>query len=364
MIRKITTKKGETRYDVQVSINNPKTGKRFFKRGRTKTKFEAEELRIQLRQQLKTEISGRKVPEWTDLQKAYEENCLVNKAASTAHNEMSILNNHARPVLAGKIVDQISETDIREILNRVVANRSLSLKHNIRKCLSNVFNYAIESRHLSENPCRRIRLPKVPEPELNTLSGQDIKLFLQKAEDSGVEWFPIWAFAIHTGLRSGELIALRYKHIQENEGQLVLKVQANWTKKGGYTPYTKNKMMRTVPLNKEAQRIIALLRAANPDKCAPEDFILPQIPAWKSGDAAKDLRAFLSGCGLEAIRFHDLRGCFISQCLLNGVQPSVVMKLVGHADFKVMMRYVRHTGSEIIGVTEVLNFLGSKKKKR
>ena len=109
-------------------------------------------------------------------------------------------------------------------------------------------------------------------------------------------------------------------------------------------------------MNKEVQRIIDSLRVANANTCSPDDFILPQIPAWKQGDAAKDLRAFLKGCGLPVIRFHDLRACFISQCLLNGIQPSVVMKMVGHGDMKTMMRYCRHTGSDVLGQTDVLDF--------
>jgi hypothetical protein len=63
MIRKITTKKGETRYDVQVSVNHPTSGKRHFKRGRAKTKFEAQEMVFNLRQELLAEISGQKIPE-------------------------------------------------------------------------------------------------------------------------------------------------------------------------------------------------------------------------------------------------------------------------------------------------------------
>jgi integrase len=344
------------RFAVQVSAYHPVTKKRHFRRGQARHKWEAQELERTLLQKLKESFSQKQIPSWKELLKSYEEQILANKAASTRHNELSIFGHHATPKLELKLVNQITEADIRDILNSVAPDRSLSLKHNIRKCLSNVFNYALDNRFVTENPCRAIRLPKIPDPQLNILDEKEIRTFLKKAEESGVEWFPVWAFAIYTGLRSGELFALRYRHIHDNKGQIVIKVQESWTKQGGYKPHTKNKMIRTVPLNKEAQRIIALLKTANPDKCNPDDFILPQIPTWKQGDAAKDLRAFLSGCGLQAIRFHDLRACFITQCLWNGVQPTVVMKLVGHADLKVLMRYCRHTGSDLLGQTDVLDF--------
>lgn len=343
-------------YDVQVSARHPITKKRHFLRRRAENKWQANQLEVELHKELKAQLAGAQVPTWGELLAAYEYNCLTNKAASTKHNELSIFSFHATPHLHLKLVNKITEADIRDILNRVDPERSLSLKHNIRKCLANVFNYAIECRYITENPCRRIKLEKIPEPSLNILTDQQIKTFLQKAEESGIEWFPVWAVAIYTGLRSGELIALRYKHIEHNEGKPIIKVQESWTKQGGYKPYTKNKQIRAVPINAQVRRIIEKLKIDNPANCKPDDFILPQIPTWHQGDAAKDLRAFLKGCGLPVIRFHDLRACFISQCLLHGITPSVVMKMVGHADMKTMMRYCRHTGSDVLGQTDVLDF--------
>lgn len=355
-IREIKVNGKTVKYDVQVSSRHPVTQKREFRRGTAKTKWSAQQLEKDLHQELKARQEGIQVPYWSQLVAAYESQCLVNKAASTRHNELSIITHHATPVLHSKLVNKITEADIRDIINRIDSNRSLSLKHNVRKCLANVFNYAVECRYVNENPCRRIKLQKIPEPALNILTKQQIRLFLKAAEQSGVEWFPIWTIAIYTGLRSGELIALRYKHIEHSEGKPVIRVQENYTKQGGYQPFTKNKQIRTVSMNPHVLRIIEQLRAANPNNCSPDDFVLPRIPTWFQGDAAKDLRAFLKGCGLPAIRFHDLRACFISQCLLSGVQPSMVMKMVGHSDMKTMMRYCRHTGSDVLGQTDVLDF--------
>lgn len=356
MIREIIKNGKRVKFDVQVSAKDPRTGEKKYRRGSATTKWAANQLELSLRQELHAALNGQQIPTFEQLLADYESKCLIDKAASTRHNELSILNHHAVPLLSKRIVTEISEVDVRDILNRVGPQRSLSLKHNIRKCLANVFNYAMECRHLQDNPCRRVKLAKMPEPALNILTDQQIRKFIQEAERSGYEWFPVWAMALYTGLRSGELIALRYRHIEHNEGMPVIRVQESWTKQGGYKPFTKNKQMRAVPINKEAQRIINGLKAANPNACSPDDFVLPQIPTWKQGDASKVLRAFLIGQHLPVIRFHDLRACFISQCLLNRIQPSVVMKMVGHADMKTMMRYCRHTGSDLVGLTEVLDF--------
>ena len=354
-IRALYRNKIKVGYDVQVSIRHPTTRKKHFLRRRARTKWEAETLSAQLKQELRDQVNGRKIPRWEDFLISYERDCLVNKAASTKHNELSILKAHANVPLSKKLLDQINEGDIRSIIQNVPADRSESLKHNIRKCLKNVFNYALDCRYIKDNPCTRIRLGKIPEPQLNILSGAQIKTFLRRA--IGTEWYPIWAFGIYSGLRAGELIALRWKHIVKEGENTSIRVQDSWTRKGGYKPYPKNKKMRSVPVNKPLLAIIEGLKKKM--KCDPDDFVLPQLPAWKAGDAAKELKAFLHGCSLPPIRFHDLRSCFISQCLIQKVTPAIVMMMVGHSEMKTMMRYTRYSGSEIIGQTDKLDFSSS-----
>ena len=88
------------------------------------------------------------MPTWSNFVAEYERSCLVNKAASTSNNELSIIASHASPMLHSKLLNEIAENEIRDILQRVDSDRSLSLKHNIRKVLANVFNYAIERRFI------------------------------------------------------------------------------------------------------------------------------------------------------------------------------------------------------------------------
>ena len=229
-IREIVKDGKKIGYDIQVSLRHPTTRKKRFLRAKARTKWEAEAVELRLKQQLRDQLSGNKIPLWNEFVSDYDANCLVNKAASTKHNELSIISTHSKILLGLKAINEITEDDIRTILARVEPDRSLSLKHNIRKCLANVFNYAIERRFITDNPCRRIKLAKIPEPSLNILTDAQIKVFLNKAHETGTEWFPIWAFGIYTGLRSGELISLRYKHLEHNDGSPVIKVQESWTK--------------------------------------------------------------------------------------------------------------------------------------
>lgn len=288
-IREIVRDGRKIGYDVQVSQRHPITRKKKFLRGKARTKWEAEALQAKLKKQLQDIIDGNVMPSWAALVSSYELNCLINKAESTRHNELSIIASHATPRFHSKLINQVTEGDIRDLLQGIDPERSLSLKHNIRKVISNVFNYAIERRYISENPCRRVKLEKIPEPALNILNDQQIRTFLQKAEQSGVEWFPVWAVAIYTGLRSGELIALRYKHLEHNEGKPIIRVQESWTKQGGYKPYTKNKQIRTIPINKELQRILDNLKSANANVAV---LTISYFRKFRHGNRAMQQRIF------------------------------------------------------------------------
>ena len=71
--------------------------------------------------------------------------------------------------------------------------------------------------------------------------------------------------------------------------------------------------------------------------------------AWLKGEQTRDLRAFLLGMGLPAIRFHDLRASWATILLGQGVEPVKVMKMGGWKDLDTMMIYVRKAGIDVAG---------------
>jgi integrase len=85
---------------------------------------------------------------------------------------------------------------------------------------------------------------------------------------------------------------------------------------------------------------------------AHSEFVLPRIRAWDKGDQARELRMFLMGMGLPAIRFHDLRATWATILLSKGVPPIKVMIAGGWKDIKTLMIYMRKAGVEIQGIMD------------
>ncbi|MBL7661887.1 site-specific integrase [bacterium] len=353
-IKEIVKNGKKVGYDVQVSARHPITKEKKYLRRVAPNKWEANQLEQKLKNELQAILNGTQTPSWTELVSEYVQQKLNKKAGSTRKNELSIINLHLNPALERKEVGQIWKEDIEAIIEKA-AERSNSTKHNIRKTAQNIFKFGIEKRYIRDNPCIHVKLPEVVREVPDLLSQKEVTLLLKYAKNEKSKWYHIWAFGVYSGLRSGELYALQYKHLQIEGERGVILVRQAWTKEDGYKQ-VKDKHYRTVPINRPLMQIINELREANPNSSNPEDYVLPKLKEWTRGDAARCLQFFLVGHRLPPIRFHDLRSLFITQLLRKGVAPAVVMEMTGHEDMETMMDYCRMVGSEVQNQTDVLDY--------
>jgi integrase len=158
--------------------------------------------------------------------------------------------------------------------------------------------------------------------------------------------------ALLTGMRNGELFALKWEDIDLDNDSLT--VQRSYCRRSREFKSTKAGHWRTVPISVELKSVISELR-----KTTDGEFVLPHHRHWKLGAQAKVLKEFCRFISIEPIKFHTLRACFATQLLVQGVESMKVMKICGWRDLKTMARYVRLAGIDERGVTEKLQFLPS-----
>jgi integrase len=163
--------------------------------------------------------------------------------------------------------------------------------------------------------------------------------------------YPIWAMALLTGCRSGELYALEWSDIDFENKRLM--IHKSFTKRYNSIGPTKGRYWREVPISGELDRLLRELKVSR----GKERFVLPHYRDWTSGTQAAVLRTFCEGIGIPSVNFHALRACFATQLIKDGVAPAIVMKVCGWKDLKTMQRYVRLAGIEIEGATDTLKLL-------
>ncbi len=148
---------------------------------------------------------------------------------------------------------------------------------------------------------------------------------------------PLVLLALNTGLRRGELFALRWRDV--DLAAMRLTVQGSFAK-GGQT--------RHVPLNSEAIAVLLTWRDGTvpaqdaPVMNRPEQngtLIFPSVDD-KPFDTIKTVwRALMKAAQIADFRFHDLRHTFASRLVQRGVDLNTVRELLGHADLKMTLRY-------------------------
>lgn len=263
---------------------------------------------------------------------------------STISNYRFCLRRYTYALWEERFIDTISTEDIRNLVKEGFEGKSESTKKNILKYIRAVFNYALEINQIQRDPTPKIEFKKQLKLK-KVLTEGEIKHLLSKAKEYQNPWYPIWAMALYTGMRNGELIALRWDNV-DLETRLIT-VKESWNKRDG-TKETKSGDDRYVEI---APGLLPILHEL---KNRGDKFVLPRLEKWTKGDQARELRFFLTGIGLPQIRFHDLRASWATLMLSKGIEPIKVMSMGGWKDLKTMQIYIRKAGIDIRGITDGL----------
>ena len=269
-------------------------------------------------------------------------------ANNTVYNYETGLYAHTIKRWEHKQINEIGTSDIRELVLTELADRSEASRNNVLKYIRAVFSYAVDAGIIQRDPTPKLRFKKNLKIK-SVLKEDEIFHLLKMAKEKNHPWFPVWAIACYTGLRNGELYALKWDKVDLNKRMMI--VCLSWNDKNGFKE-TKSGDDRIVEI---AESLMPLMEELYRSKV--NDFVLPRAEAWDKNEQARVLRNFLEEIKLPRIRFHDLRASWATVMLSKGVEPIKVMSMGGWRDLKTMQIYIRKSGINIQGITSNLNFL-------
>jgi integrase len=183
--------------------------------------------------------------------------------------------------------------------------------------------------------------PRLPHRSIAYLSAPDVRRLLDGTRDD--EFGPIYALAVSTGLRLGELLGLGWQDVDFAAGTLTVRQSLARTADGKWAldePKSAGSR-RTIPLPSTAAD--ALLRQRDRQDAARE----AAGSAWqdRAGLVFTDgigrpligprvsyaFRRARAAAGLPPVRFHDLRHCAATLMLAEGVPLAVISRWLGHS---------------------------------
>jgi len=374
-------KRGKGSYSVVVSLGrDPKTGKRRQQwvtiRG---TKKDAERRLSELLNQVDSGIfvKPRKITVGEYLQQWLTDYAELHCSPKTIESYQQIINSHLMPEL-GSI--KLVELEARHLQTMFAKKRERGLSARtvryVYSLMSQVLRYAIRQGVLNRNVAQNTEPPKIEHRELNTIRPEQINIFLEAARET--PHYALFYLLLHTGLRRGEALALKWKNIDMGMASLgvqaYLSVTLSLGKVAGKTyvrePKTSSGKRRvalppslTLVLQQHRlrqQEFFALLGKTLTDEdyvfCHPDGA--PLDPSTVSHSFAHTLRK----AGLPPMPLHGLRHSHATLLLQAGTHPRVVMERLGHSSIRVTLDTYSHVvgGLQETAAQRFDDFVGAK----
>ncbi len=144
----------------------------------------------------------------------------------------------------------------------------------------------------------KVKLLPQPETDFEYLRKDEATRFLSWTAENASDTFPLYAAAIYTGARMGELYGLRW--IDVDLDQRVVTFSRSYDQ-----PHTKSKKIRRVPVNAELVDVLKAWRG----RCAPSELVFPKPDGSMRRKEIKPdgFSAHIVGANVRKITFHDLR---------------------------------------------------------
>lgn len=249
--------------------------------------------------------------------------------------------------LAQLKVYNVKSIQIQEYYNRLGKTKSYSQIKKLNKLLKSFFKYAENEGYVFKNPCNNISIPNKNELKKETtieyFNEDEIKLLRKAVEGNKFE--PLILTALGTGLRQGELLALKWENVDLEKKYINVK---ETLKKVYVFDISGNKELKTLiqkPKTDNSIRTVDL-----PDNIVKILKKLPQDSEYVFSDengmpySAKTIfgnwKKILSSSDLPYKKFHSLRHTYATMLLTKGVDLKTVQDLMGHSDITITQIYL------------------------
>lgn len=229
------------------------------------------------------------------------------------------------------------------VKQQVFSGKGLSTTtvHSVHLMLHAALDRAVKERLIPRNPCEDCIVPKPRKLDMKILPPEHMKAYLEAAGRRGL--LPMFYLELVSGLRKGELVALRWDDLDIQQRTISVSKQYVRNPDGSLEltrPKTENSV-RLVSIPQTAVELLIQEHDKHPD--SPYLFPSPLTGEMYHPDSVVNLhKKILRDAGLGHLRFHDLRHTFATTALQNGVDVKTVSSMLGHFDAGFTLRTYTH----------------------
>jgi integrase len=275
---------------------------------------------------------------------------------STFSRDKYLVTNHIRPTIGRVKLKNLSALHLtrlyRERLDSGLSGSTVQkIHHVLHKGLAQAVRWALIPR----SPADDVKAPTPASKEMHSLSALQARELLEAARGDRLE--ALYVLALHTGMRRGELLGLKWSDVDLDSTPAIVRVRNTLTRtENGRRlalgePKTK-KSRRTVRLTQRAAEALRSHRARQAEKKLKVSSVYQDQGLVFAGEAGgfinpsnlrqRSFMPLLKRAELPQITFHDLRHTCASLLFQRNVHPKFVQELLGHASVAITLDTYSH----------------------
>jgi len=359
-VRKVKIKTGQ-RWEAVVDV--PSTDGRRQQRRRFRTKTEADPWLAEVNHSINTgayiepaaQSLGAYLTQWLQ---GYGE---ANLRQSTLEGYTGLITNHVIPILGNIPLGSLTPMHLQQLYEAKLRTGRLgsdngglapSTVRQIHAILHRALKLAMNLQLIRQNPADAVIPPKPQKPDMRYLSPDEARALLTAADDDRT-YYPLYHMAILTGLRRGELLALRWSDIDLERRSLTVTRAIAQTYSGELVsqPPKTAKGKRTIALSHAAVSVLrnhkrkqAQLAEKLGDAWQGKDLVMSDASGGiiNPSNIHRHFKRLLRKAGVKPIRFHDLRHTHATLMLKQGEHPKVVSERLGHNSIQITLDTYTH----------------------
>lgn len=273
------------------------------------------------------------------------------------------LNNQIIPLIGHYQIVSVTPNDIQFVINSLIEQEySYSIMHKTYNAMNAFFKYACDKQYLHQTPVKNIVMPKQKQKQKGNIeyfNDDEVSLIIQLATEQYKTGKYIYkhgyAFPLllNTGMRIGELLALKWESVDFDNKQIHIIATRNQTidRSGETKRYvvadnsTKTSSgYRTIPMNQQAYECLMYFKNLGYNNGYVMANSNNNVVSYRNINRA--LSQILKKAKINHGSPHSLRHTFATKLFQNGVDAKVISDLLGHSDISITYNIYTHVIKE------------------